>query len=243
MKALTPQLFDSTPDLLHQLVTNYNPTHFLSHVDICRTDQRAGEFVITFPRAYHAGFNQGFNLAEAVNFCRSDWIPLSMTCLKNYAGSLRECVFSMEEVLCRMADQSATLSLDQATAAKKELELCLAKELKLREELEAMGVNRLERRLFENYTDDARTCKQCRTTVFFSAVRCTCDKHKANLICSSHFKKKVSFEGCPLNKVELMYRYTPEEMQGLINALMSHCKQEQEKQNKLANIAEEMDLD
>ncbi|CAE6492394.1 unnamed protein product [Rhizoctonia solani] len=35
-----------------------------------------GEFVITYPRGYHAGFNIGFNCAESVNFALESWIEL-----------------------------------------------------------------------------------------------------------------------------------------------------------------------
>ncbi|XP_061549586.1 lysine-specific demethylase 4A isoform X1 [Phycodurus eques] len=36
--------------------------------------QYAGEFMVTFPYAYHAGFNHGFNCAESTNFATQRWI-------------------------------------------------------------------------------------------------------------------------------------------------------------------------
>ncbi len=38
--------------------------------------QHAGEFMITYPRGYHAGFNLGLNCAESVNFALDSWIEL-----------------------------------------------------------------------------------------------------------------------------------------------------------------------
>ncbi|XP_027140849.1 lysine-specific demethylase 4A isoform X1 [Larimichthys crocea] len=36
--------------------------------------QEAGQFMVTFPYAYHAGFNHGFNCAESTNFATERWI-------------------------------------------------------------------------------------------------------------------------------------------------------------------------
>ncbi|KAL0190272.1 hypothetical protein M9458_012970, partial [Cirrhinus mrigala] len=34
----------------------------------------AGQFIVTFPYGYHAGFNHGFNCAESTNFATQRWI-------------------------------------------------------------------------------------------------------------------------------------------------------------------------
>uniref|UniRef100_A0A8C7SFH9 [histone H3]-trimethyl-L-lysine(9) demethylase n=1 Tax=Oncorhynchus mykiss TaxID=8022 RepID=A0A8C7SFH9_ONCMY len=36
--------------------------------------QEAGQFIVTFPFGYHAGFNHGFNCAESTNFATQRWI-------------------------------------------------------------------------------------------------------------------------------------------------------------------------
>jgi len=36
--------------------------------------QEPGEFIVTFPFGYHAGFNHGYNIAEAINFATPRWV-------------------------------------------------------------------------------------------------------------------------------------------------------------------------
>uniref|UniRef100_A0A9J8BM81 [histone H3]-trimethyl-L-lysine(9) demethylase n=1 Tax=Cyprinus carpio carpio TaxID=630221 RepID=A0A9J8BM81_CYPCA len=39
-----------------------------------KVTQEAGQFIVTFPYGYHAGFNHGFNCAESTNFATQRWI-------------------------------------------------------------------------------------------------------------------------------------------------------------------------
>jgi len=47
-----------------------------SGIPFHRVVQEAGQFIVTMPGAYHAGFNHGFNCAESVNFALPSWIPI-----------------------------------------------------------------------------------------------------------------------------------------------------------------------
>ena len=60
---------------------SYLPTpKFLSDHNIEHTEivQEMGQFVVTFPRAYHFGWNLGVNVAEATNYANEDWIPFGL---------------------------------------------------------------------------------------------------------------------------------------------------------------------
>ncbi|KAH7684855.1 [histone H3]-lysine-36 demethylase protein [Dioscorea alata] len=43
-------------------------------IPCCRLVQNAGEFVVTFPGAYHTGFSHGFNCGEAANIATPQWL-------------------------------------------------------------------------------------------------------------------------------------------------------------------------
>ncbi|POI24915.1 hypothetical protein CIB84_011335, partial [Bambusicola thoracicus] len=57
--------------------------------------QEAGEFMITFPYSYHAGFNHGFNCAESTNFATLRWIE-----------------YGKQSVLCSCRKDMVKISMD-----------------------------------------------------------------------------------------------------------------------------------
>ncbi|KAL9246174.1 hypothetical protein vseg_019743 [Gypsophila vaccaria] len=48
-----------------------------SGIPCCRLVQNPGEFVVSFPRAYHVGFSHGFNCGEAANFGTPQWLSIA----------------------------------------------------------------------------------------------------------------------------------------------------------------------
>ncbi|SCV67365.1 BQ2448_6011 [Microbotryum intermedium] len=47
-----------------------------SNITLNRCMQLPGEFILTYPKGYHSGFNLGFNCAESINFATERWLPL-----------------------------------------------------------------------------------------------------------------------------------------------------------------------
>jgi hypothetical protein len=81
-------------------VTQLSPSVLKSEgVPVYRAVQRSGEFVLTFPRAYHSGFNCGFNCAEAVNVAPVDWLVHGQNAVELYSEQPRKTSISHDKLL------------------------------------------------------------------------------------------------------------------------------------------------
>ncbi|WYZ38240.1 hypothetical protein EsH8_III_000154 [Colletotrichum jinshuiense] len=117
MREAVPELFETQPDLLFQLVTLLTPEQLKkAGVRVYALDQRAGQFVITFPQAYHAGFNHGFNFNEAVNFAPCDWEPFGLGGVERLQVFRRQPCFSHDELLWTAAEGTTNNGLTIQTA-------------------------------------------------------------------------------------------------------------------------------
>ncbi|KAJ5495262.1 hypothetical protein N7539_000378 [Penicillium diatomitis] len=111
MREAIPELFEGQPDLLFQLVTLMPPDKLRkAGVNVYAVDQRAGQFVLTFPQAYHAGFNHGFNFNEAVNFAPADWEPYGAAGVERLQTFRRYPCFSHDELLFTAAARDTSIT-------------------------------------------------------------------------------------------------------------------------------------
>uniref|UniRef100_A0A673LIR2 [histone H3]-trimethyl-L-lysine(9) demethylase n=1 Tax=Sinocyclocheilus rhinocerous TaxID=307959 RepID=A0A673LIR2_9TELE len=70
-----PNSFKSCEAFLRHKMTLISPSVLKKYsIPFDKITQEAGEFMITFPYGYHAGFNHGYNCAESTNFASIRWI-------------------------------------------------------------------------------------------------------------------------------------------------------------------------
>ncbi|OAX43353.1 hypothetical protein K503DRAFT_765912 [Rhizopogon vinicolor AM-OR11-026] len=180
IKSEAPDLFEAQSDLLFQLVTLMNPKRLTdAGVRVYACNQRAGEFVITFPKAYHAGFNHGFNFNEAVNFALPDWLPFGRDCVQRYREHKKLPVFSHDELLVTITQQSQSIKtalwLESSFKEMTERELAarqLARERSVCERLEE-----------EDRPEDQYQCTICKAFCYLSQIVCHCT---SEIVCVDH---------------------------------------------------------
>uniref|UniRef100_A0A8C2Q2M3 [histone H3]-trimethyl-L-lysine(9) demethylase n=1 Tax=Cyprinus carpio TaxID=7962 RepID=A0A8C2Q2M3_CYPCA len=90
-----PNSFKSCEAFLRHKMTLISPSVLKKYsIPFDKITQEAGEFMITFPYGYHAGFNHGFNCAESTNFASIRWI--------NYGKVATQCTCSKDMVKISM---------------------------------------------------------------------------------------------------------------------------------------------
>uniref|UniRef100_A0A453A2Y6 Uncharacterized protein n=1 Tax=Aegilops tauschii subsp. strangulata TaxID=200361 RepID=A0A453A2Y6_AEGTS len=231
MRKHLPDLFEEQPDLLHNLVTQFSPSLLKSEgVQAYRCVQREGDFVLTFPRAYHAGFNCGFNCAEAVNVAPIDWLPVGQNAVELYREQARKITVSHDKLLLGAAREAIRaqwdiLFLKRNTADNLRWKsVCgpdstICKSLKARIETELAQRQNLcspsqSRKMDAEFDSTDRECAFCYYDLHLSASGCPCCPEK--YACLLHAKQLCS---CDWDKRFFLFRYDVNELNILADAL------------------------
>ena len=227
------------PDLLHHITTMFSPRLLQNaHVPVYKLLQHPGDFVVTFPRAFHGGFSLGPNAGEAVNFATHDWISHGSEASERYRGFRRAAVFSHDRLTFTMANHLDELrSYYTCKRLLDELERVVEEELSRRRELFREGVrdvassislppNCLEHldELSATY-DERRLCHECKYVCFFSAVACGCSQSKVSCLRHSH-----SMCRCPMGNRYFMIWSPDEELTSTLQRVRERCERLKEKE-------------
>merc|ERR1712187_961059 len=75
MGKLFPDMTQACYNLLRHKAIMIGPKLLEANgVRVNKMVQEERNMIIVFPHAYHAGFNHGFNMAEAINFALPRWV-------------------------------------------------------------------------------------------------------------------------------------------------------------------------
>ncbi|KAF8622184.1 hypothetical protein AX15_007296 [Amanita polypyramis BW_CC] len=205
IKYEAPELFEAQPDLLFQLVTLMNPQRVSeAGVRVYACNQRAGEFVITFPKAYHAGFNHGLNFNEAVNFALPDWLPYGRECVERYREHRKLPVFSHDELLITITQQ--TQSIKTAIWLIDSFKEMTEREMNNRQK--ARSQNYTEILEGEDRPEEQYQCSVCKVFCYLSQIVCPCT---TKIVCVDHGHLLCDTER-PNHSVTMRKRFSDEEL-------------------------------
>jgi histone demethylase JARID1 len=209
LRSRVPERFRENPDLLLHLTTMISPSMLKSFgVEVFTIVQEPGDIILTFPKGYHAGYSEGFNCNEAVNFVLPDWIQYSRECVEMYRKYARESILSHDRFIFHFG---TTQNLDEYSVEDcemllRELRCMFHEEQNYKKVLSASGIEHVLELTADVMmddrsmsVDDVRQCFLCRHNVFFSGVICTCEPMR--LSCLRHVREMCK---CPMSNRTLM---------------------------------------
>jgi [histone H3]-trimethyl-L-lysine4 demethylase len=219
-----PELFEKQPDILFQRATMIPPETLIKEGIPCYAiDQRAGQFVITFPHAYHAGFNHGFNFNEAVNYAPPDWVSVGKAAVFSYKQEKRSPIFSHDYLLVQTAlndrrKETAEWLYDEIR------DMINRERFETQQTLQAIpGIRQIQVKS-DGLIEDAYQCSDCLCLSYLSRLKLINAKDAKKVegvYCHDHVPKVLD------DGLELIMetRFTVEELEELcadIQSLMDH---------------------
>ncbi|KAJ9073309.1 hypothetical protein DSO57_1017869 [Entomophthora muscae] len=175
------KVFEKQPDILFRRCTTLSPQALTKHkVPVYAIDQHPGEFVITFPRAYHAGVSHGLNFIESINFGPADWLPFGQKYVSHLQAFKRPPVFCHEDLVLRTA--SATHDRSLACALRESLEGMqdTMKDLHLRSSRITLN------RVCQPHANTIPKCSVCKAFCFYISLGCKCQQKSSRVTCLMH---------------------------------------------------------
>lgn len=254
MKEAVPELFEQQPDLLFQLVTLLPPDQLKrAGINVYALDQRAGQFVITFPQAYHAGFNHGFNFNEAVNFAPADWEPFGQAGVDRLQEFRRPPCFSHDELLITAAARDTTIKTAKWLAPA--LSRLLEREMRRRHDFLKRHVDisqhkcKVQDGLSDSCTigfdhddsdlpEDEYQCAYCKAFTYLSRYQC---HTSGRIMCLQH---AGVFDCCDVSQEKrhttaehiVRYRFSDEDLQALVAKVIDRSRAPNLWQEKLDKV-------
>ncbi|EME27939.1 Lysine-specific demethylase 5B [Galdieria sulphuraria] len=220
-----PELFDTNPDLLYNMVTTVNPLRlFEKGTTVCRTIQYAGEFIVTMPQAYHAGFSLGYTCAEAVNFACTDWLPFAWAAHSRYIKFSRAPAFTLEELFIGVINSPDFLTKTCSSEAKyllKYIQKIVNFELSQRNKCFAL----CPRIVCENKLQSLGECSLCKHGCFFSSLIVLGNEDEVVTFCLHHVKEAASYPS--RRELIFSYKYSMEELNLLVSRAQELVRQRQ----------------
>ena len=192
------ELMKDFPSLQYSKGVMLNPEKLLqAGVPVSHVLHRPGTFVVTFPHAYHCGFNHGVNVAEAVNFAGFDWLQHGMKCMNLYRKIpvVKSSVLAFEKLLCDLARHSKELSSQLADETYAHLENVANEYNSFLTDIKATGLMSLE--LADTPSDSNSLgvmCSVCQHHCYIMGIHCqqavtasSNSKPDERWSCSRHF--------------------------------------------------------
>ncbi|KAH8375556.1 hypothetical protein KR200_002489 [Drosophila serrata] len=203
------------------------PPHMLTDrgVSLCRIEQKPGEFIVVFPRAYTSSLATGYVVSESVYFATMSWLDLAKDDFRDIHESCEPAMFSLEQLLFALGYDQRVNSEALHQMLPMLNEVC-EKESAAREQLRAAGVTSTEKVQAEKgqkakkqqqppHKSIESECDLCRANLYISMVR----TEEGSIYCLQHALKNLNNGNIQAKQCKLIYAYNVDDIQQLIRQL------------------------